>query len=373
MQQVKVCDTTLRDGEQAAGVAFSVEEKVTIARMLDEAGVHEIEAGTPAMGGMEKESIRRIAELGLRAVVSAWNRAAISDIDASVETGVKAVSISLPVSDLQISRKLGRDRDWVLSRLVAAVGYAKGKGLYVCVGAEDASRADEGFLAEYGQTAKSCGADRLRFSDTVGLLDPFAMHSKITGLSMAVALPIEVHAHNDFGLAVANTLAGIRSGAAFASTTVLGLGERAGNAALEEVAMGVRHLMGMDTGIDSSRLVRLCSYVAKASGGQIPPGKPIVGQRIFHHESGIHSDGVLKWPGSYEAYPPDEVGLSREIPIGKHSGRASITHRFERLGVYLSNEEASAILMEVRCISVGLKRDLTDDELLRLYKTRPAA
>jgi homocitrate synthase NifV len=370
---IYICDTTLRDGEQAAGVVFTAEEKVTIAQMLDHAGVYEIEAGTPAMGREEQEAVRRVLGLGLNARVSAWNRAVVSDIDASIDCGARAVSVSLPVSDLHIKHKLRRDRVWVLSQLRQAVSYAKDKGLYVCAGAEDASRADEGFLAEFGGVAQSCGADRLRFADTVGILDPFSAYEKVQRLVKAVSLPVEVHAHNDFGLATANALAGLRAGAGYVSTTVLGLGERAGNAALEEVAMAAKHISGFDSGIDVSRLVRLCTYVAKVSGRPIPPGKPIVGGRIFHHESGIHADGVLKWPGSYEAYPPEEVGLVREIAIGKHSGRSALVHRFKRMGIDLREEDAGEVLMEVRCISVGLKRELSDDELLRLYKSRPAA
>jgi len=370
---VHICDTTLRDGEQAAGVVFTAAEKETVALMLDAAGVVEIEAGTPAMGREEQDAVKRVAGLGLRARVSAWNRAVISDIDASIACGVNAVSVSLPVSDLHIARKLNRDRGWVLSELRRAVYYAKDKGLYVCVGAEDASRADEGFLAEYGRAAQSCGADRLRFADTIGVLDPFQTFDKVRRLVRAVSLPVEVHTHNDFGLANANALAGIRAGADYVSATVLGIGERAGNAALEEVVMAARHALGVDTGVDAARLARLCSYVAKASGRPIPAGKPIVGGRIFHHESGIHADGVLKWAGAYEAYPPEEVGQSREIAIGKHSGRRSLMHRFRRLGIELSHDEASGLLMEVRCISVGLKHDLSDDDLLKLYKSRPAA
>ncbi len=223
---VSVCDTTLRDGEQAPGISFSVEEKCSIARLLDEAGVTEIECGTPAMGGEEKLAVQRVVGLGLQARISSWNRAVTTDIEHSIDCGLKAVTVSLPVSDFQIVNKLGKSRTWVLETLKFMAQYAKDRDLYVCVGAEDASRADEEFLLEFGGLAAELGADRLRFSDTIGKLDPFQVYNKIWRLRTSIQIPIEIHTHNDFGLAVANALAGIKAGAEFVSTTVLGISER---------------------------------------------------------------------------------------------------------------------------------------------------
>jgi len=363
---IRICDTTLRDGEQAAGVAFSVEEKCRIARMLDEAGVHEIEAGTPVMGGDEFESVSRIAGMGLSARVIAWNRAVIDDIRVSIQAGATSVALSLPVSDIMITRKLGRDREWLLARLLDAVSYAKDKGLYVCVGAEDASRADMGFVMEYAGLAKSCGADRLRFADTIGVLDPFTTYASIRNLRQAVDIDVELHAHNDFGLATANAIAGTYAGAAFVSTTILGIGERAGNAPLEEAVMALKHVAGMDTGVNTGLLGRLCSYVGAVSGRGIPDGKPVVGGRIFTHESGIHVDGILKDPKIYEPYGPEEVGKKRAIALGKHSGRAALAHRLSKLGVEVGGDAAGVLLVRVKEMGARLKRPVSDRELLSL-------
>ena len=208
---IVIDDTTLRDGEQTAGVVFSLAEKKRIARTLDAMGVGELECGIPAMGKEEQDGVRALVEMGLHARLITWNRAVIGDIDASLATGVGAVDVSLPVSDLHIRRKLGRDRAWILEQLKVAVGYAKEHGLYVSVGGEDASRADHDFLVELMAAAKSLGADRFRYCDTLGVLDPFAAYDNIRYLLERVELPVEIHTHNDLGLAVANALAAVKA------------------------------------------------------------------------------------------------------------------------------------------------------------------
>ncbi|MGB9682826.1 MAG: homoaconitate hydratase, partial [bacterium] len=232
MSDIKLVDTTLRDGEQTAGVVFSKGEKIQIARMLDEIGIHQIEAGIPVMGGDEAEAIKAITKLKLKASIMGWNRAVISDVEASLRCGVDAVAISISTSDIHIQYKLQKSREWVLDSMAKATEFAKREGVYISVSAEDASRTDMDFLVQFATVAKQAGADRIRFCDTVGIMDPFKMYDTIKVLIEKVSIPIEMHTHNDFGMATANTLAGIKAGATYAGVTINGLGERAGNAAL---------------------------------------------------------------------------------------------------------------------------------------------
>ena len=365
---IVIDDTTLRDGEQTAGVVFSMEEKKRIARTLDEIGVGEIECGIPAMGKEERASIRALVDLGLEARLITWNRAVVTDIRASLETGVSAVDISLSVSDIHIRHKLRKSRTWVKEQLRSALGFAKDHGLYVSVGGEDASRADLDFLVELMALAKAMGADRFRFCDTLGILDPFTTYEKIRYLRERVDLDLEVHTHNDLGMATANAVAGIRAGARFVNTTVNGLGERAGNAALEEVVMALKHACGIDPGIDTRRLLELSRLVGKASCRPVPEWKAVVGERVFSHESGLHADGVLKNPANYEGFDPAEVGLSRHMVLGKHSGSHGLLHRLKLLGIELNRLEAGDLLERVRSFSQRNKRALNDQELLVLCR-----
>jgi len=366
--KLRIDDTTLRDGEQTAGVVFSNHEKIRIAQLLDKVGVAQIEAGVPAMGGDEKAVIREIASLGLRASVLGWNRPVIADIQHSVDCGVDAVAISIATSDVHIQHKLKKDRQWVIDRMIEGVKFAKSHNLYVSVNAEDGSRADFGFMVEFGLAAKEAGADRLRFCDTVGILDPFQTFSVIKDFKKAVGLEIEMHTHNDFGMATANALAGIKAGAAWVNTTVNGLGERAGNAALEEVIMAMKYLGHIDLGFKTEMFRELSEYVAMASARTIPIWKAIVGTNVFAHESGIHADGVIKNPKTYEVFSPEEVGLERQLVIGKHSGSASIIQKFKEFGIEIDKESATDILADVRRASVELKRSLFSKELMYIYQ-----
>ncbi|NIB98615.1 2-isopropylmalate synthase [Halobacterium sp. R2-5] len=357
---VQFLDTTLRDGEQAPGVSLTADQKATVARKLDAAGVSVVEAGSACTSAGERETIRRVTGLDLDATVTSFCRGVKRDVELALDCGVDGVNLVVPASDRHVEGKVGTSRESVLDTTRELVEYATDHGLWVEVIGEDGSRADDSFLDELAETSADAGADRFCVADTVGHASPERVYDLVASASEYG--PVSVHTHDDLGLAVTNALAGVAAGADLVHATVNGVGERAGNVALEEVAVALWHCYDLEP-VDTEQLYDLASTVAEATGVPLPPNKAVSGENAFAHESGIHTDGTLKDDRMYEPYPPEAVGRERRLVLGKHAGRAGVRAALAEHDVEVTDDELADVVERVNELGERGKR-VTDADLL---------
>lgn len=364
-------DTTLRDGEQAPGIAFSKETKVAIYKALVDVGVKWMEIGIPAMGGQELETIKHIKNLseddGVNVI--AWNRGFQDDVAFSISLGFKKIHIGLPTSNIHLKDSIKKDKKWLLIQAAELIKFAKDKDIFVSISAEDVGRTEIPFLQEYAGVVQEAGADRLRLSDTIGILSPKHYSEIISAIKSASTIDLQSHAHNDFGLAVANTLSAIEAGVKYFHVTVNGMGERAGMPDFAQVVMALKNFYGVDLQLKLDKLTELSKIVANFCKTPLYPWHPIVGRNVFSHESGIHVNGTIGNASTFEPFSPETVGGERQIIIGKHSGKNGIKYVLENNGITVNEKILSDCLVSVRERAIYFERNLSIHELKKIYET----
>ena len=347
-KKIIVYDTTLRDGEQTPGICFTPDEKIEIAVKLDELGVPQIEAGFPVVSDGERRAIRNIMKQSLNSEILALTRTIKSDIDIALSCDVDGIITFIGSSDLHLKYKLKMTREQALSKAVEAVEYGKSHGLFVAFTAEDSTRTDLDFILDLFRAATDAGADRVHIADTTGSIRPMGMKYLITQIKNNIDNTIGIHCHDDFGLAVANSLAAFEAGAMAISTTVNGIGERAGHASLEEIIMNLRMLYGIEMPFKYEVLYELSRLVEKYTTMPVPKNKAIVGDNVFSHESGIHVSAIRSEPLTYEPYTPEFVGQKRKIILGKHCGMSSIEYKLDELGLSVPESEKEILILKIK-------------------------
>jgi len=365
---IRIFDTTLRDGEQTPGVSFTPEEKLEIAVQLDNLGVDTIEAGFPSASKGEEKALKDIMSAGLKAEVCGLTRTVKSDINAAISCNVNSIHTFISTSDVQMKYALNMTPEQVLKAAADSVQYIKDHGFLCEFSPMDATRTDPVFLRRICRAAEEAGADRINIPDTVGIMAPQAMEKLIRDLGAVVKTPLSVHCHNDFGLAAANSLAGVVGGASQVHVAVNGLGERAGNASLEEVVMGLHLIYKMETGINTELLYGTSRLVSRLTGVVIQPNKAIVGENAFAHESGIHTRGVTVKPITFEPFSPEVVGRRRKLIAGKLAGRHGIEAELEESGFHPTEVQLKQIVDRVK--DLGDKgKTVTDADLSAIART----
>jgi 2-isopropylmalate synthase len=366
-KHVTIFDTTLRDGEQTPGVSLTFEQKKDIARQLDKLGVDILEAGFPMSSDGEKQNVSEIAKLGLSLEVCGLSRVVLSDINACLDCEVDMVHTFVPTSDIQRIHTIKKSREEVLDMAVKAVEYIKDHGAKCMFSAMDATRTDFDYLLEINKAVQDAGCDVINVPDTVGVIVPSGMKDLISEIRKAITIDIDVHCHNDFGLAVANSLAAVEGGGDQVQVTINGLGERAGNADLAETVMSLHSIYGAKTNINTEYLLETSRMVERYTGVRIPPIMPIVGENAFAHESGIHTHGVLTRTDTFEPgiMTPEMVGHKRRIVLGKHAGKHAVGQSLNAAGLDPDPDQLNEIMSRMKELSNKGKK-VTDADLIAI-------
>ncbi len=347
-ENITIYDTTMRDGEQTPGVCLRTPEKLQIARKLDELGIHQIEAGFPIVSHEEKKSVKAIVDEDLDADIIVLARTKKEDIDTAIDCGVDGIITFMATSDLHLKHKLKMTHEQALNICMKSIEHAKDHGIFVAFSAEDATRTDLSFLKKIYKRAEEYGVDRVHIADTVGAISPQGVDYLVRELRKDINTGIAMHCHNDFGMAIANSIAGLAAGATAVSTTVNGIGERAGNASLEELVMALTLIYGLDLGFKLENFYKLSKLVERLTNVSVPENKPIVGKNVFRHESGIHVDAVIEEPLTYEPFLPELIGHHRRIVLGKHSGCRAVKAKLDECGIEVTKNELCQIVEKVK-------------------------
>jgi methanogen homocitrate synthase len=345
---ITIYDTTMRDGEQTPGVCLRTPEKLKIARKLDELGIHQIEAGFPIVSNEEKRSVKAIVNEDLNAEILVLSRTKKEDIETAIDCGVDGIITFMATSDLHLKHKLKITKEEALNICMKSIEYAKDHGIFVAFSAEDATRTDINFLKEIYKKAEDYGVDRVHIADTVGAISPQGVDYLVRELRKVISTEIAMHCHNDFGMALSNSISGLLAGATAVSTTVNGIGERAGNTSLEEIVMALKIIYNIDLGFNIEHICELSKIVEELTNVKVPDNKPVVGRNVFRHESGIHVDAVIEEPLTYEPFLPEMIGHHRRIVLGKHSGCRAVKAKLDECGIEVTKDELCKIVEQIK-------------------------
>ncbi len=360
-------DTTLRDGEQSPGISFNKKTKLKIFNLLIDIGVKWIEAGIPIMKGEEVKSLKKMLERKNEVNIVGWNRGILKDIKYTLSLGFKHIHIGLPTSNIQLKYSIKKSSKWLIKNITNLIKFCKDKDIFVSVSAEDIGRTDINLLKEYSIAVEESGADRLRLSDTIGILDYKSYGNKIKEIKKICNIDLQCHCHNDFGLATANTISGLSSGAKYFHTSINGIGERAGITDISQIVMILKQLYNINININTKKLLKISKKISKYTKQKIYPWLPIIGSNVFKHESGIHTNGIINNYKTFEPFDPKIINTKRKFIIGKHSGTNLLIYILKKKKINININIIKKCLKIIKNKFILKKNIINEKELCNLY------